>query len=619
MCGIAGGTDLSLEHLDQGIKALRHRGPDGTGTFSTQNFNVGMTRLAILDLANGAQPFASPNKRVQVVCNGEIYNWKELRTQLRRSGHRFHTECDCEILPAAWIEWGEKMFSKLVGMFAIALHDQRTRTLYLGRDRCGEKPLYYSTQGPFRFASEVKALAKMGVPLRPEAAYLSTWLSLRYLPEPKTLFQNIETVPAAHYLKIPASEKPTLTRYWEPSHRDPMAFDKDIKTSVAELDKLTRSAVERALQADVPVATYLSAGVDSSLLAHYVKDLGADVTTVSIGFGAGSDETTEAARFAKSLALPHHSRNLTPDCLEDLPRVIAQMERPVGDALIMAFDRLASHTSSLGCKVALGGEGPDEHFAGYSFQKAYQRAKQLGAIGRQSAAAALQLAPGKLLDLTSQFPASLGGSGRKKVVSYLKNFSKTSEFERITGLHTLFESTEISEFLHPSLREEQQDATPTLAARRGSPLDTPLRSQYQSWLPDWSLIRQDKNAMAHSLEYRAPFLDHRIIDFAFEQPDSYKISGRQDKFLWRELAAKHLPKEVTQRVKQPFYLPLEQDDWRTKLITLAREILSRENLAHHNWLSYDAVAPLFSAREFLPLKKLASLLILQLWLDQHAS
>ena len=224
-----------------------------------------------------------------------------------------------------------------------------------------------------------------------------------------------------------------------------------------------------------------------------------------------------------------------------------------------------------------------------------------------------------MIDLTSGFPASLGDSGRKRVISYLKSFSHFSTFERITGLHTLFEKSEVEEFLHPSIRSQQVDAAPQLPNPQGSPLDVPLRSQYRSWLQDWSLIRQDKNAMAHSLEYRAPFLDHRIIDFAFRQPDRYKIGGGQYKFLWRQLAAKHLPDEITRRAKQPFYLPLDQDEWRQKLVHLALEGLPRENLARHDWLNYEAIVPLFAARELLRLKKLASLLILQLWLDQYAS
>jgi len=574
------------------LRNLHHRGPDGSGTHFSESFSFGMTRLAILDLERGQQPFATPDGRFQTICNGEIYNWKELRQQLESLGHRFTTQCDSEILPAAYAEWGTKMLTRFNGMFALAVHDRKEDTLFLARDRCGQKPLYLTTNAPFRFASEIKGL---DVPLAPDPDHLRTWLSLRYVPEPHTLFKDIETLPAAHSLLIHTDGKRELKRYWEPPSQTSSSISEP--ETIDQLDKLTRSSVELALQSDVPVAAYLSAGVDSSLLAHYIRDLGADVTTVSLGFGAGSDETPEATAFAKSLNLPHHPVHLTPDSLQDLPRVIHQMDRPIGDALILAFDKLASHTASLGCKVALGGEGPDEHFAGYSFQQAYLSAKKLTRFGRPFASFALKSLPLSLLDRLAKFPAALDSESRNKIARYLANFSSATDCERYTGLHTLFD--------HPEEITPLQNQAPPATQLSGL-----LQSQYSSWLPDWSLIRQDKNTMAHSLEYRAPFLDHQIIDFALQQPI------RSDKYLWRQLASRHLSASVTHRVKQPFYLPLEDPSWRTPLVEMAHDILTPEALSAHGWLNQDAVDSLKSATTFLPLKQLASLIILQLWLAQ---
>ncbi len=618
MCGIAGGLHLRNGQLNRMLRSLHHRGPDGHGHFTAGPFTAGMTRLAILDPAHGTQPFTSPCGRVQAVCNGEIYNWQDLRRDLEALGHTFHTRCDCEILPAAWLQWREHMLEKINGMFAIALHDQETGKLLLARDRCGQKPLYLTTTGPLLFASEIRALHHAGTDLTPDPSPLSQWLSLRYVEEPATMFRNIQTLPAAHWMSIDANGNRHLQRYWQPPTPEKKPpRPQPLPQAVHTLDQLTRSSVKLALQSDVPVAAYLSAGVDSSLLAHYIRDLGADITTLSIGFGAGSDETTAATRFAESLGLKHHPTQLTPASLQDLPRVIAQMERPVGDALILAFDKLASHTTALGCKVALGGEGPDEHFAGYSFQKAYLTAHKLGKPGRHLAAAALKHCPPTWLNKLSQFPADLGPEGRQKTIHYLTHFHTLTPTAQTTALRTLFSTQDIPPLLHPDILAQQpQPGNPEPYPATENRLHFALAPQYTSWLPDWSLIRQDKNTMAHSLEYRAPFLDHRIIDFAFTLPDTYKIHRRTDKYIWRKLAQRHLPPHVTQRTKQPFYLPLETPAWRTPLIAMAHDILSTTGYTCSGWLNPKAVRPLLNATHFLPLKQLAAILILQIWLQQ---
>lgn len=614
MCGIAGGVDLSRDDLHAMLHRLHHRGPDGSGTHLGGTFQLGMTRLAILDPQQGQQPFS--RGQVHAVCNGEIYNWQELRAELENLGHRFRTRCDTEILPAGWLEWGTDLPSKLNGMFAFAILDEEANTLFLARDRCGQKPLYLtaSERGSLRFASEIKALAVAGVPLKPDPDHLATWLQLRYLPEPTTLFQNIETLPAAHWCLVQGNGSRQTCRYWEPKPTESIAPRSDLESLITDLDSLTRSSVELALQSDVPVAAYLSGGVDSALLGHYFQDLGAKTPTVSVGFGAASDETQAARSTADHLGLEHHPLTLTPDCLQDLPGVVSQMDLPIGDALIMAFDALASHTRSLGAKVALGGEGPDEHFAGYSFQKVYLTARKLRAPGRQLAAAALSLAPDFLLDRLAGFPAALGRDGRAKIVSYLKELSTLSSFERVTGLHSLFPSAGAMALLNPELRARQ--ITPSFP--NVNTLPELLATQYSSWLPDWSLILQDRNTMAHSLEYRAPFLDHRIIDFAFTLPDSWKVSGRNDKILWRALASRHLPDHITGRPKQPFYFPLESEKWRRPFVDLAQDILAPDSFSCHGLLDGQQVRPLLQATGFLPLKQLAALVILQLWLDQYS-
>jgi asparagine synthase (glutamine-hydrolysing) len=614
MCGIAGGLKISPDHLLRMLATLHHRGPDGSGCHEGRHFSLGMTRLAILDPENGQQPFTSGP--IHAICNGEIYNWQELRAELEKKGHHFKTRCDAEILPSAWLEWGTELPAKLNGMFALAIHDAEKNTLFLARDRCGQKPLYLTKpdSGRLRFASEIKALAAIGIPLTPDLTHLSTWLQLRYLPEPGTLFHNIETLPAAHWTLIQKNGSRQTTRYWQAAPPKPRpGIKRRLRNPIDFLDELTRSTVELALQSDVQVAAYLSGGVDSALLGHYLRDLDQSPKTVSLGFGAASDETPAAQATARHLELEHHPARLSPDSLADLPRVVSQMDLPIGDALILAFDKLASHTTALGAKVALGGEGPDEHFAGYSFQKSYLTARKLGNPGRHLAATALDLAPQAVVEKITSFPAKLGPEGRAKVIAYLREFSSLTSHQQLAGLHSLFSPSEAQSFLHPDLLPSQKSPD-QLEIETLSEL---LATQYTSWLPDWSLIRQDRNAMAHSLEYRAPFLDHRLIDFAFTLPDSQKLSRRQGKVIWRALASRHLPKAITHRPKQPFYLPLESPAWREAFLALAHDLLATQNFSCHGLLNPQKVRPLLDATTFLPLKQLAAIVILQLWLDRH--
>ena len=227
MCGIAGGHHLSLEHLERMLQRMSHRGPDALAVTPLKNSSLGMVRLAILDRENGDQPFRSSCGRITAVCNGEIYNWQELRRELEAAGHRFHTRCDCEILPAAWLEWQEELPQKLNGMFALAIHDAETDSLFLARDRCGQKPLYYHSGSSFLFASEVKAFPAAGITLRPAREHLATWLSLRYLPEPDTLFQDLFTLPAAHWMRVSPSGEKTVQRYWHPQDKHCLLYTSD--------------------------------------------------------------------------------------------------------------------------------------------------------------------------------------------------------------------------------------------------------------------------------------------------------------------------------------------------------------------------------------------------------
>ena len=553
MCAIFGlisSREDAGRRLSRMGESMVHRGPDGEGEFHQGAIHLGMRRLAILDRQHGGQPFVSDDGAVRVFCNGEIYNFRELRCELEDLGYCFQSECDCEILPHAWQAWGKGMLDRLNGMFAIALYDATTESLFLARDRCGQKPLYYCDGGgEFLFSSEIRGLLAAGVSAEPNPSQLQRYLNLRYVPEPQTFFKGVQTLGAGHFLEVALDGSSSAPqRWWDVPMPPP--FDGTAAQAVDELDRLTRSAVELTLQSDEPIAAYLSAGVDSSLLAQYIKEAGGDVRTLSIGFGAKSDESAEAEAFAGQLGFAHQRVICTAEDLAALPRVVAQMERPVGDALILAFDQLAARTASLGCKVAIGGEGADELFGGYSFHSAMLSAGKLGGVGRSFTASALSVTPAGLINRLAQFPADLGAEGRKKIVRYLRGFGAVSGYRKGVDLRTLFDVSEWDTLIHPDHRADISDPDFDFS---GDLLDRHLRYQFREWLQDWAIIRQEKNSMAHSLEYRMPFLDHRLIEFAFSLPNDWKIHGRSDKWIWRQLAARKLPDAITHRPKQPFY------------------------------------------------------------------
>lgn len=612
MCAIFGwfGSE-TVEDLHRMADTMRHRGPDGDGFLHTDIASIGMTRLAIVDLDHGQQPFHSNDKNISIVCNGEIYNFQDLKQQLIGLGHTFITRCDCEIIPAAYQQWGIDFLHRLNGMFSIAIYDHQKQQLILARDRCGQKPLYYTKyKGNVYFASEIRALHKIGVPKAINHSAIPAYLSLRYVPEPETMFQDIKILPAGSHLTLDNSSPDPQPKKW---YHLP---DKKIDYSdpLAELHVLTQSSIHTALLSDVPIALHLSAGIDSSVLLAEIQRSGKSIHAITTGFGAHSDEVQEAAAMCEKYQVSHTPINLSAADISSLPRVVSQMELPVGDALILAFDRLAKATADAGCKVAIGGEGIDEVFAGYSFHKFMAISQKLGSVGRSIAGRSLGLAPGSLLDKISSFPADLGVSGKQKIQDYLINYNRLSDYERGINLRTLFSESEITGLSQLSPHQQSFDVGDDL-------LESHLKYQFDSWLQDWAIIRQERNTMAHSVEYRMPFLDHRMLEFGFSLENSHKISGLSGKQIWRQMAAKYYPETQHKRAKQPFFFPTEEPEYYSEIVRLLDSTIGSERFYKSGLFDPDYIKQLRmtaeKTREFLPIKQLLSLAILDLWMQEH--
>ncbi len=610
--------------------AIRHRGPDDDGFYDGGSVHLGMRRLAIIDLAGGRQPAVSEDGSVVVVYNGEIYNHRPLMAELTERGHRFASRCDTEVIVHAWEDDGLRCLPRLHGMFAFAVHDRRDDSLTLVRDRVGMKPLYYHWQdGRLVFGSEIKAILQSAhVPRRVDPAGIDAFLALRYVPNPATLFEGIHVLPAAHYLRL-KDGRLEIRRWWDvPLTTGPYVPDGE---ALEAFDEGFTRAVRSHLVSDVPVGAYLSGGVDSSAIVAEMARLGGTVRTFALGFGTATDETGQARDLADRLGTRHTEIICRPEHFDLLPKMIWHLERPIGDALILAYYLLAQETRRH-VKVVLAGEGADELFGGYSFHKVLlwtERYRRLvpGAVNRHIVAEAVRRAPVDVLDRFFVFPAHLGREGRGRVADFLAGYDTRGLYGNYTWLRTLFSPADRARLYSPAFGA--MPMLDTLAAhdvyqagrRVADPasanfLDRLLALQFDDWLQDFALLRQDKSSMAHSLELRLPFLDADLVDLAFRLRPRWKVRGLADKVIERTWAQRVLPPENTRRKKNPFYLPGEFFVDQPAVARLIERTLSPDAVRRRGYFEPAAVQALvarMAGREFIVVKQVMALVILELW------
>jgi asparagine synthase (glutamine-hydrolysing) len=624
MCGIFGFSGFVEEGLLSRMgDSLAHRGPDGEGSCEDEShrFFMGMRRLSIIDLDGGSQPIYNEDRSLAVCFNGEIYNYIELHDQLVEKGHIFRTRSDTEVIVHAYEEWGRDCVKQFNGMFAFALHDFRTGDTFFSRDRCGQKPFYYHhSDGRFVFASEVKAILECArVPRACNVPAIDAYLALRYVPEPRTMFEGIFTLPAAHSLLLRKDCSVRIERYWDtPIFQGKYSSESEL---LDETEAMLRNAVRLTMRSDVPVGGYLSAGVDSSLLVALMTESSDKVNTYSIGFNSPVDETHDAAETARLLGTSHHEIQCAPEDFDFLPRVVWHMDRPVGDALIMAFYKLAEGAAH-DLKVIISGEGADEIFAGYSFHNVIQLAEwyhQLipGFLHQRVAMPMLRSLPVNFLNKFFIFPAKLGHQGKARLVDFMGGYPRRNLFENYVALKTLWPREARAAAYTPKFKQLATDSwIPPVRDSSGRFLDRLLKIQWDEWLQDWCIIRQDKNTMAHSLEIRLPFLDHNLIELAFRVPPRLKNNVLRDKIIERKIAAKLLPRQVTHRKKNPFFLPMEFFFEHPQIRRLIAETLNEDQVRKRGYFEPAYIKNLLrrmETREFIYLKQVMALVILELW------
>jgi asparagine synthase (glutamine-hydrolysing) len=622
MCGIFGFAGFEEDGLlDRMDKILIHRGPDDTGRFCDEgHVSLGMRRLSIIDLESGNQPLFNETHTVVAFNNGELYNYVELVEELSRKGHRFVTRSDTEVLAHGYEEWGVDFVNRVNGMFAAVVYDTDRKELVLTRDRAGQKPLYYyHKDGRFIFASEIKAILESKyVERAPNEAAVDSYLGLRYTPQPQTFFKDIYVLPAGHRLCY-SRDGIRVERYWDIELGEPLATSDE--EAIDAMEELFLDSIRLTMRSDVPVGAYLSGGVDSSFIVAAMCRLSKQVKTYSIGFDSPIDETGQARQLAGWLGTDHTEITCLPDDLNLLPKVVWHMDRPVGEPLIVAYYKLAQATAR-DLKVVLAGEGADELFAGYSFHKVIQWTERYrraipNVVNAGLAVPALRATPVGLLNKLFVYPAFLGEKGKARTVDYLSEYRRRTLAENYVALRTLWDENDRRALYAPGKKDlVSSDWIHQSRDREGVFLDRLLKLQFDDWLQDFALLRQDKNSMAHSLELRLPFLDHRLIEFAFRLPTNLKVRGLKDKYIERMAARDYLPPENTRRSKNPFYLPIEYFYGHKGLEELMGWTLDESRIRRRGYfdpIRVKALRERLDSGEFLYIKQIMSIVILELW------
>lgn len=628
MCGICGIVSLTASPpVDSDVllkmtQAMTHRGPDEQGLYHNQYIGLGSRRLSIIDLAGGRQPITNEDESLWIVFNGEIYNYRELRTYLQKKGHTFRTESDTEVILHLYEEFGLECVQHLNGIFAFAIWNARHQEIVLGRDRLGIKPIYYTEiVNQFIFGSEMKViLAHPAVKREIDLISLNEYLSFEYVPSPRTILRNIRRLEPGYILRYNAHGLHNQ-QYWNVSlarseNRPPVNW----RDYAAMLYDTLKQSVQRELVSDVPVGVLLSGGVDSSTIAAFMSELyPGTVNSYSIGFEEASfDESNYARQVAQHVGTNHHELILTSKmAAEMVPSITNFLDEPFGDSsLIPTF--LLSKFAGAEVKVVLGGDGGDELFAGYPTLVAHRMIESYERIvpwGVRS-----YLAP-KILDLLPVSFNNISFDFRMRRFLAGRGVPLQARHHRWLGSFVDEEkSLLLQDWFKPVLRDTYSQAyAHARECDARLPLNQTLYNDMKMYLEGDILYKVDRASMAASLEVRVPFLNSIVVDFATSLPLELKLRGRTTKFLLKKSMERLLPAEIIKRPKKGFNMPVAH--WLTaELRELVLDMLSESRLDRQGFFNYAYVKQLLDehfARRRDHRKLLWTLLIFQLWYDAY--
>ena len=616
MCGIVGAwlqQPLPQKSLDASLAAIAHRGPDDCGSIRKNGVVLGMRRLAIIDLETGQQPIANEDQTVHAVCNGEIYNYRELTRELKSKGHVFRSNSDAEVLVHLYEDLGESMCERLSGMYAFAIYDSRRSRLLLARDRFGKKPLYYarSPGGGILFASELKALRPLarsaGLELKISEQAIYDYLSAGCVPQPATIYEGVASLPMGSWLSFEDGAEQTK-RYWEVDygHTEHGSYDETLE----RIRETISQAVRIRLRSDVPLGVFLSGGIDSSVVAYEAaRHTGASLQTFTVGMDDEQfDESAQAARTAARYGVRHTVLPLKVTPLKGLLEVVRQYDQPFWDSSAipsLAIAKLARQYVS----VVLTGDGGDELFAGYRHHLAPWAADRLTWVPRlafravSSTVRALRPARRSALGFLSRFAAG---------------FSLSSGARHIAWTTDLLREEDKREIWTGSEMRPTEDWVETLLPEGLSALRTHLHGDIEINLLSDMLVKVDIATMASSLEARSPLLDHELAELVFSLPDAYLLGRGRRKKLLRDAYRGIVPHEVLEGRKMGFEIPLAS--WMdTDFREILHDTLGSETAIVRTMIRPNVVDDLLNKRIFADRNwaQIAyAFLILELWLGE---
>jgi len=625
ICGVAGGDPSeSQELVGRMCDAIVHRGPDDEGGIQLDGVTLGSRRLSIIDIAGGHQPIHNEDSTVWVIQNGEIYNHLELRKLLVSAGHKFTTQSDTEVLAHGYEEWGESMVERLNGMFAFAVLDRRRRRVLLARDRMGIKPLHYAVDGKrLVFASELKCLlcdTALRRDIDPVA--LDEYLALEFVPSPRSIVHGISKLPPAHTLEWwVGSGIHRLHRYWSPTlEEENGSRGRSLDEECEELRTVLRESVRKELISDVPLGVFLSGGIDSSAVTAMMSQLGTEVKSFSVGFAERSfDESRYARQVAQHLGTDHHELTLEPSMLLDLiPKLPTLLDEPLGDASIIPTYLLSAFTRRH-VKVALGGDGGDELFAGYPTVQAHRLAGYYNRAPRLLRKGLIEPVVGRLpvsrANLSFDFRAKrfVSGAGHPVHERHRRWMGSFTAEERTALL-----SSDVRDRLaargHVKLAELD-------GAELRDPINQVLLMDMRLYLENDILVKLDRASMMASLEGRVPLLNNDFVEYATRLPLTMKLRGLRSKFLLKRALRGLLPDSILNRPKKGFGIPVA--DWfRGPLKEQMLSVLGPERIARKGFFDGAAVAALVGdhlAGRRDNRKQLWTLFVFELWHDGYVN
>ena len=616
MCGIAGRFNFdAAQTVDRAqlmamTDAVAHRGPDAGGYYIDGSIGLGHRRLSIIDLATGDQPIANEDGSIQVIFNGEIYNFAEVRQELAAHGHIFRTNSDTEVIAHGYEQWGEHCVDRFRGMFAFAVWDARRRRLLLARDRLGVKPLYYAeVKGGIVFGSEIKSLLEdPEVPRDWSPEAIDAYLTLLYIPAPDTIYRAIRKLRPAHVL---VAERGTVrvSRYWDlefTGEGDP-ALEAEY---LAELDERLREAVKLRLISDVPLGAFLSGGIDSSTVVAYMAEASArPPVTISVGFEQqGFDEVEHAETVARHLGCEFHALTANPRVEELLPKLAWHFDEPFADSSAVPTYYVSKAARQL-VTVALSGDGGDELWAGYARHRVEHWEQRVrGALGPATRVAGWV---GQALPLSVKGARSLRHLAADPDQAYAlkhaygmfepdaKGRLYSGDFRRTVNGHDAF----------TSFRDAYR------ACRSADPLDRSMYVDARTYMIDDVLTKVDRMSMAVSLEAREPLLDHKLLEFAARVPASLKLKDGQSKYLLRRVLERRVPRSIIERKKSGFAAPIGA--WlRGPLAPMAAELLGDGRLRNRGIFNHAEITRLWQEHRSGQAEhphRLWQLIMLELW------